>query len=153
MQNSEFSSPIYGVGVVVSDLQKSIEFYTEVIGMKVVREFSIDKEFGISSGLTGGIPFTVKVLQLEERPEANVWKLISFGKEAGHPKPEFIQDDTGMQYITLHVKRLAPFLDRIRKHGVKLLGKTPVPMDSERHFALVQDPDGTFIELIGPLEE
>jgi catechol 2,3-dioxygenase-like lactoylglutathione lyase family enzyme len=142
---------MFGVGVVVSDLQRSIDFYTKVIGMQVVSGFSIDEEFGRSSGLTGGIPFSVKVLKLADLPEANVWKLISFGREAGHPKPAYIQDDTGMQYITLHVNRLAPILERIREHGVALLGETPVPMDNERHFALVQDPDGTFIELIGPM--
>lgn len=151
MGTSEFSSAVYGVGVVVSDLNKSIDFYTGVIGMKVVSSFDIDADFSKTSGLTGGIPFSVKVLKLEDIPGANVWKLISFEKEAGHPKPAHIQDDTGMQYITLHVKQLSPFLDRIKKHGVKLLGETPVPMDSERHFALIQDPDGTFIELIGPL--
>lgn len=149
---SEFSNPTFGVGVVVSELQKSIDFYTRVIGMKVVSEFSINENFSRNSGLTGGIPFTVKVLKLEDSPGANVWKLISFGKEPGHPKPAHIQDDTGMQYITLHVKQLAPFLERIRKHGVTLLGETPVAMDSERHFALIQDPDGTFIELIGPMD-
>lgn len=142
---------MFGVGVVVSDLQQSIGFYTEVIGMKVVSGFDIDEDFSRISGLTGGIPFSVKVLKLEDHPEANVWKLISFGKGTGHPRPSHIQDDTGMQYITLHVKSLAPFLERIKKHGVQLLGETPVPMDSERHFALIQDPDGTFIELIGPL--
>jgi len=152
MTQQAFSSNLIGVGVVVSDLQQSIDFYTGVIGMKEVREFSIDEEFSRISGLTGGIPFLVKVLQLEESPEANVWKLISFGKAAGHSIPHHIQDDTGMQYITLHVTRLAPFLDRIKKHGVKLLGETPVPMDAERHFALIQDPDGTFIELIGPMD-
>lgn len=152
MAENEFTSKIFGVGVVVKDLQKSIDFYTQVVGMKVVREFSIDEEFSRVSGLTGGIPFLVKVLQLEESPEANVWKLISFGKATGHSMPRHIQDDTGMQYITLHVTRLAPFLDRINKHGVKLLGETPVPMDAERHFAFIQDPDGTFIELIGPMD-
>ncbi|MGW8317032.1 MAG: VOC family protein, partial [Bacteroidales bacterium] len=82
---SEFSSNMFGVGVVVSDLQQSIDFYTEIIGMKVVSGFDIDEEFSRISGLTGGTPFSVKVLKLEDSPAANVWKLISFGKGAGHP--------------------------------------------------------------------
>jgi hypothetical protein len=34
----------------------------------------------------------------------------------------------------------------------KLLGDTPVALGEKDHFVLVQDPDGTIIELIGPLK-
>ena len=66
MAQSEFSSNLIGVGVVVTDLEKSIDFYTNVIGMKVVEEFDIDEAFSKVSGLAGGAPFSVKVLKLEE---------------------------------------------------------------------------------------
>jgi catechol 2,3-dioxygenase-like lactoylglutathione lyase family enzyme len=152
MAQGEFSSNLIGVGVVVSDLEKSLDFYTNVIGMKVVDEFDVDENFGRISGLSQGIPFHVKVLKLEESPSANQWKLMSFGTGASHPFPERIQDDTGMQYITIMVNSLQPFIERIKKHKVKLLGETPVPAGTDQHFVLVQDPDGTFIELIGPLK-
>jgi hypothetical protein len=35
---------------------------------------------------------------------------------------------------------------------VKLLGDTPIPLGGTTMFAVVQDPDGTFVELIGPME-
>jgi catechol 2,3-dioxygenase-like lactoylglutathione lyase family enzyme len=152
MAQSEFASDLIGIGVVVSDLEKSLEFYTNVIGMELVSEFDVDEEFSRTSGLTGGIPFNVKVLKLEDSPSANQWKLMSFGKKASHPFPKYIQDDTGMQYITIMVNSLAPFIERIKKHKVEFLGDTPVQLDSESHFVLVQDPDGTLIELIGPLK-
>ena len=151
MAQSEFSSSLIGVGLVVSDLEKALDFYTNVVGMKKVGEFDIDEEFGKSSGLSGGIPFHVDVLKLEDSPEANQWKMISFGKDAGHPRSTYIQDDTGVQYITIMVTSLDPFLKRIKKHHVKLLGDTPIPLGPDRHFVLIQDPDGTIVELIGPL--
>ena len=151
MAQSEFSSNLIGVGVVVTDLEKSLDFYINVIGMQKVSEFDVDGEFSKISGLADGVPFHVDVLKLEDSPEANQWKLMSFGKEAGHPIPRFIQDDTGPQYITIMVTSLKPFLERIKKHNVKLMGDTPVPLDPDQHFVLVQDPDGVIIELIGPL--
>lgn len=152
MAQSEFSSNTIGIGVVVADIDKSLDFYINVIGMKKVGEFDVDGEFGRISGLSGGVAFHVDVLKLEDQPDANQWKLMSFGKEAGHPASKHIQDDTGMQYITISVTSLAPFLKRIKKHNVELLGETPVPLGTDNHFVLVQDPDGTIIELIGPLE-
>ena len=151
MAQNEFSSGLIGVGVVTKDIQKSLDFYLNVIGMTKVGEFDVDENFGKISGLTNGIAFHVDVLKLEDSPEANQWKLMSFHKEGSHPLPKYIEDDTGMQYITIMVNSLAPFLKRIRKHQVKLLGDTPVPLNEKDHFVLVQDPDGTIIELIGPL--
>ena len=149
---SEFSSPLIGIGIVVSDLDRSMDFYTNVIGMKKTGAFSVDEELARSSGMTGGVPFDVNVMKLEESKDANVWKLMSFNREATCPRSEFIQDDVGMQYVTIMVKSLKPFLDRIRTHGVKLEGETPLKMDGGNGFVLVKDPDGIFIELIGPLE-
>lgn len=152
MAQSEFSSGLIGVGVVTRDLDKSLDFYLNVIGMTKVSEFDVDGNFGTSSGLTDGIAFHVDVLKLQDSPDANQWKLMSFKKEGSHPMPKYIHDDTGMQYITINVNSLAPVLERIKKHKVKLMGDTPVPLGEKDHFVLVQDPDGTIIELIGPLK-
>lgn len=152
MAQSEFSSGLIGVGVVTYDLEKSLDFYLNVIGMTKVSEFDVDGEFGKASGLTDGIAFHVDVLKLQDSPDANQWKLMSFKKEGTHPMPLYIHDDTGMQYITINVTSLAPVLERIQKHQVKLMGETPIPLNEQDHFVLVQDPDGTIIELIGPLK-
>lgn len=154
MKENEFKSGVIGVGVVVADIERSLAFYTEVIGMQKTGGFDIDAGFGLSSGLTGGLPFHVDVLKLVDSPDATSWKLMSFNSDPAHPFPAHIQDDTGMQYITINVKSLEPFLGRLKQHGIRLLGNTPVPMgDGQRHFVLVQDPDGTFVELIGPLDQ
>lgn len=152
MAQSEFSSGLIGVGVVTKDLDKSLDFYLNVIGMTKVSEFDVDGDFGTSSGLTDGLAFHVDVLKLQDSPDANQWKLMSFKKEGSHPMPKFIHDDTGMQYITIMVNSLEPFLKRIKEHKVKLMADTPIPLGETDHFVLVQDPDGTIIELIGPLK-
>jgi catechol 2,3-dioxygenase-like lactoylglutathione lyase family enzyme len=150
----EFSSSTISIGVVVSDLEKSVDFYTGVIGMKKVGGFEVDQDFAKRSGLTGGLPMSVTTLKLEDSEDATQWKLMSFGKDAPDPLPEYVQDIVGMRYITIMVSDLAPFLERIRKHKVTLLGDTPIPLGSsgDTHFVLVSDPDGILIELIGPLE-
>ncbi|MDF1575574.1 MAG: VOC family protein [Bacteroidales bacterium] len=151
MAQNEFSSGLIGVGVVCKDIEKSLDFYLNVIGMTRVSEFDVDENFGKISGLTDGIAFHVDVLKLQDSPGANQWKLMSFKREGSHPIPGYIHDDTGVQYVTINVNSLEPFLQRIKKNQVKLLGETPVQLNEQDHFVLVRDPDGTFIELIGPL--
>lgn len=149
---SNFTSKLIGLGVVVSDLDKSLDFYTNVIGMVKAYNFKIGAEFSKRSGLANGDSASVTVLKLENSPEANEWKLMSFGKKATHPKQNFIQDDTGVQYITINVKALKPIIDRLKQKNIPLLGSTPTRLNANSQFVLVQDPDGTFIELIGPME-
>ena len=145
----EFDRGVIEFGVVVSDLDKSLEFYQEVLGMTKVGGFSIDETFGKSSGLTGGAPFDVTILKLKDNDHSTQWKLMSFNKKGSHPTSEYIQDDTGVQYVTIFVKSMAPFLQRIKDHNIEILSTTPTVLDDGRQFVLIQDPDGTFIELIG----
>ena len=148
---SNFTSKSIGVGVVVADMQRSLDFYVKGIGMVKTGNFTINAEFGKRGGLTGGEAVEVNILKLENGPEGTDWKLMSFGKKASHPKSKFIQDDTGPQYITIQVKSLTPIIDRLKAQNVTFLGSTPTPLTKDSHFVLVQDPDGTFVELIGPM--
>ncbi|WP_159475119.1 VOC family protein [Dyadobacter sp. 3J3] len=149
---SNFTSKSIGVGVVVADMERSLDFYVNGIGMVKTGNFTINSEFGKRGGLTGGEATDVNILKLENSPEASEWKLMSFGKKTAHPKQKFIQDDTGAQYITIQVKSLKPIVERLKAQKVAFLGSTPTQLNKDAHFLLVQDPDGTFIELIGPIE-
>ncbi len=139
-------------GIVVKDLQESLDFYTNVIGMTEFGKFSVDSAFGEKSGLSRGVPFDVKVLQLLESEYATKWKLMSFQEQPDLAVKDNIQDGIGVQYVTINVKSLQPFIARMKEHSVEALGVTPVELSAGRHFILVKDPNGIFIELIGPLE-
>jgi len=147
---SEFSNPTYFVGSVVVDLDASIDFYTNVIGMTKTGGFSVPVEKAKELGLSDKYTLDVAVLKLENSDKANEWKLMSLRKKPGHKKPKYIHDDTGMQYITIFVKHLNPIIERVKKHNVEILSGVPSQLDENKYFILVQDPDGTFIELIGP---
>jgi len=147
---NEFSNPTIFVGSVVTDLAKSVDFYTNIIGMTKTSEFSVDGPKAKELGLTDGRPVDVTVLKLQDSPQANEWKLMSFGTKAGHKKPKYLHDDTGMQYITILVNHLNPIIERIEKNNIQILSGKPSDLGDGRFFILFQDPDGTFVELIGP---
>ena len=147
---TEFNNPTISVGVVVADLEKSIDFYTNVIGMSKTGAFSVDGEKSKELGLTDGRAIDVTILKLEDSENSNEWKLMSFGEKANHPKQKYMHDDNGLQYITIFVKSITPLIERIKKNNIKILSGTPSSLGEGRLFILIQDPDGTFIELIGP---
>ena len=150
---SNFSSKLIGLGVVVSDMEKSLDFYMNAIGMVKAYTFTIGSDFSKRSGLSNGDSAVVTVLKLENSPDANEWKLMTFKRKSSHPKQKFIQDDIGVQYITINVKALKPIMDRLKERNVPFLGSSPTPLNRNTQLLFIQDPDGMFIELIGPMGE
>ncbi len=146
--NSEFSRTSISVGVVVEDLNKSIDFYTKVVGMVVIRDLFIDSAKAKRMGLTKGETLSIKVLKLENVENATEIKLLSYGKKTKLSKQTSVSDANGIRYLTIFVKSLKPLLDRIAKNGIKTLGETPTMLDAKRQFVLIQDPDGNFVEFI-----
>ena len=56
--------------------------------------------------------------------------------------------------ITIFVKSMDDALARLKKAGVKTVAKSPLPLpenlDPSMALALVRDPDGNIVELVGP---
>ncbi|TMU56955.1 VOC family protein [Flagellimonas algicola] len=148
MAQTEFDKPYISIGVAVTDLETSLDFYTNIIGMKELGEFSVTDEMAKKTGLTGGKAFDVTVLKLYDDPNATEYKLMSFGNEKNEEE-KHIQDRNGMRYITIFYKSLDAVTQRLEDHNIAILSQKPTLIPDGRKFILVQDPDGTFIELIG----
>ncbi len=52
---SNFTSKTIGIGVVVADIERSLDFYVNGIGMVKTGNFTINEDFGKRSGLTNGV--------------------------------------------------------------------------------------------------
>ena len=147
--SGDFSNPTIQIGVVVSDLQKSVDFYINIVGMVKTGNFSVDGAKSKELGLTDGRPVNVTVLKLENSPQSNEWKLMSFDRRSSHKNQKFIYDDTGIQYVTIFVNHLEPVIERVQNNNIRILSAVPATLDDGRYFILIKDLDGTFIELIG----
>ncbi len=148
---SEFSKPVIDFGIVVSDLAKSAAFYTNAIGFKEVPGFKVTAERATEIGLTDNQPADIRVFVLGEGNLATRIKLMSFPQAPGAKADQkFIHSTVGMRYLTLYVTDLSAALKRLEAEKVKLLGKTPTDLGGGTWIAVLQDPDGNFIELVGP---
>jgi len=145
---SNFLKPTISLGIIVEDLNKSINFYTNVVGMIQVREFVVDSEKAKRMGLSKGEKFDIKVLKLENTEAATELKLMSFNKKTNRSKQNYLPEVNGIRYLTIFVNSMEPVLERIKQNNVKTLGQTPTMLDAKRQFVLIQDPDGNFVEFI-----
>jgi catechol 2,3-dioxygenase-like lactoylglutathione lyase family enzyme len=148
---AQFSKPVIDIGVVVSDLDKSAAFYTNVIGFREIAGFNVPPDMGKKIGLTDRLGVKIRVFELGEGNSATKLKLMSF-PDASVAKPDrrFIHSTLGLNYLTIYPSDITPLLRRLKAASVKLLGESPVDLGGGTFLVTFQDPDGTFIELVGP---
>ena len=146
-----YSRNVLELGVVVADLEKSAKFYTEVLGMSEVKGFSAPARVATKFGLTNNQPITVRKFVTAMVKDAPGLKLMEFPEAPGtKPDQKFIHSTLGVSYLTLFVNDMGDAVARAKKAGVKMLGETPAKAGLKNYLTVFQDPDGNFIELIGP---
>jgi catechol 2,3-dioxygenase-like lactoylglutathione lyase family enzyme len=150
----EFTSTTIDLGVVVSDVEKSVTFY-KALGFTEIEGFDVPSDFATDVGLTDEQPFHVHVLVLGEGDTATKLKLIQFEKSPGSQIDNgYIHSSLGFRYLTIWVADTSAALARVKAAGAQPVAKGPVPLPAgfpEGVFlTCVKDPDGNMVELVGP---
>ena len=115
----------------VGDLERSKEFYTKVMGMKLLREHEFPEGQFSLAFLGYGDEKTDTVLELTYNWDQNKYDL---GDAYGH--------------VAIGVADVYAACDQIRSNGGKII-REPGPMKgSDTVLAFVEDPDGYKIELL-----
>lgn len=120
----------------VGDLQKSIKFYTEILGMKLLRQ--------------------------KDYPEGKfTLAFVGYGDEQNNTAIELTHNwDTdsydvgnGFGHLAIEVDDVYVATDEIKKSGGKILREAGPMNAGTTIIAFVEDPDGYQIELLGPKTE
>lgn len=115
----------------VGDLQRSIDFYTRIIGMRVLRTFNQPDE-----------KYTLVFLGFGEESETCVIELTyNIGvSEYTH--------GNGFGHIAISVDNCERACDEIRKKGGNIILDAELLSGSDEIIAFVTDPDGYQLELV-----
>lgn len=136
---------VLAIGFVVSDIEASEKFYTEIIGMVPAGQFSLDDQWSKEAGAASEKPFSVKMFKMKHRASATILKLAYFEKTKKQKVKKGIDDSSGVNYLTFSYDDFTPVLTRIENAGIAIIGD--VKRDNYR-ILFIRDPDGMFIELI-----
>lgn len=107
----------------VSNLEKSLEFYTGILGMDIAVRMGNEHH---------------QIVMLGKPEEAKVELIFD-------PHKEIDQTKDGISF-GLQTKTLAPILETLRARGFTLIG--PISPNPTIKFFFVHDPDGYTIQLI-----
>jgi lactoylglutathione lyase len=117
------------VGIRVTDLQRSIDFYTKVLGMTVKGRGKIDQTKGETVGLESEKDgFTLELNYYERDSPFNVKYVVG----------------EGLDHLAFNVDNLDKALEEAKKAGYRTI--LEMRADGGR-WAYIEDPDGIWVEL------
>lgn len=157
--SSNFPNQTIDLGLVVSDIEKSLYFYKNVIGFQEKEGFKVAGKFPKLVGLTDGANLEIHVLKLGDEKTATKLKLMQVNakKKTQILDQSYIHTVTGFSYLTIFVNDVEQVIKNAKKHGYKPHAQSPqilppgLPQDV--CLLMLKDPDGNFVEIVGPITE
>jgi catechol 2,3-dioxygenase-like lactoylglutathione lyase family enzyme len=151
----DFPRETIDLGIVVSDVDKAVEFYTKAVGFKELPGFAGPAKTVGDAGLTDYQPLAVRVVALGDEPTGTRLKLMAVpGVKTKTADNQFIHSQYGYRYLTIRVSDMKAAVERLKKAGVQPVGKCPLALPDSLgkgiFLTVFRDPDGNFLEFVGP---
>ncbi len=141
------------INIVVSDLQRSVKFYTELLGFRVIRRATLTGEW--IEKIVGLSPISAEVVYIVAPAGEPRIELLCYSQPQGISLPQNSSANTiGLRHIALRVKNIGELAQRLQAAGVHTFSQpVTVPAQVVRHDAgqktllYFTDPDGVILEL------
>lgn len=117
------------VGIRVKDLQRSIDFYTKLLGMKVLNRYKIEQTKG-------------EIVNLESENSGFILELNYYETDSPY-NTEYIVGE-GLDHLAFKVDNLDKALEEARLSGHPTI--LEIKTENSR-WAYIEDPNGIWIEL------
>lgn len=118
------------VGVMVTDMERSIAFYTDILGLKLSRRLLMDSGTELAFLSYSDAP-GVEIELISEQPHDYVFN----GK---------------VNHLTFTVSEIERETERLREHGVQLLDEAPFEALGGARILFFLGPDGEKLEMFQP---
>ena len=131
-------------GIICRDIKKSLYFYKNLLGLKIVQEFwddtnYINKVSGLKNAKVHFIMLKMEsgeILELLRYPTHNT-KL-----------PKLPIYNTGILHIALQVKNIEKIYMRLKKKGIKFISKPTLSSEKFAKVCFCLDPNNVRVELV-----
>lgn len=132
-------------GIVVRNIEKSLHFYCDLLGLKIVRE--MDESGNYIDNMLSLKDVKVKTIKLSASDGITLVELLKF---KSHPiqKQNRKFYDLGASHIAFTVKNLDECYETLKKEGIKFNAPPQKSPDGYAKVTFCQDPDGTPVELV-----
>jgi len=151
--DSNFSTGVIDYGIIVRDIDKSVEFYKS-IGFVELTTFGVPADITGDAGLTNYKELKVVMMSASGDEADTKVKLMELPGKHKKQDQTFIDSTYGMSYQTLFVKDISATVKTLKENDIDIMAKGPVDLTgagfTDVYLLLIRDPDGNIIEFVGP---
>jgi len=138
------------VGIVVADLEKSLRFYRDLLGLSVIR--TMEEAGPTIDALLGLTDVHVTTVKLAPSAGEVQVELLRFASSPGTQRGTIRPDTPGPTHVAFTVQDLSGLYHRMRQAGVGFLSPPLPSPDGRALVVFCRDPDGTLVELVEMVE-
>lgn len=138
-------SAVRHVGLVVADLEKSLKFWCDAMGLVVVRQMEESgPQVDAMMGLKDVRVTTIKLAA----PDGSILELLRFHSHPNVPRWTGRPYSTGFTHVALTVKDLDGTLHRLKHFGVSTPSEPQLSPDRQVRVIYATGPEGVLLELV-----
>ena len=134
-------------GLTVSDMERSIDFYCNVLGLKVVRRMDVSEDFlGQIVGFPG-VRMAIALLKADE--EEHIIELLQYISHPGEKNPSET-NRTGNGHVCFEVDDIWGNYEKLKSKGVTFVNppaKISIGRNIGAQAVYFRDPDGITLEM------
>jgi len=134
-------------GIVVSDLKRSLIFYRDLLGFKIIKQMD---EGGQYLDMVLGLEKTKVTTIKMSAPNGEMIELLFYFSPGGEKKVSEMCD-VGISHIAFSVKDLDATYEKLIQTGIEFISTPQISPDGFARVAFCKAPEGTFVELVQEL--
>ena len=142
---SDIVRKVSHVGICVSDVDRSIAFYRDVLGFAPVHELRVEGEASDTLLRLRGVRLHATFL---ERDGFRIELLHYDSPRSPASAPARTMNDLGFTHLSVMVADIDDALARLERAGTKVERDTRIEVGGRTVAAMFRDPDGLLIELV-----
>jgi len=133
------------VGVVVKNLETSLHFYKDLLGLKIRKE--MEEESSYIDTVLGLKNVRLKTVKLMPPPGGGSVELLYYYFPSSPQRTPCAIHERAITHFALTIENLDQEYDRLVQQGVKFNSSPKIAPDGGVKVVFCQDPDGNYIEL------
>jgi catechol 2,3-dioxygenase-like lactoylglutathione lyase family enzyme len=131
-------------GIIAGDLEKSLHFYRDLLGLEVIQDFSDDSDYiNEITGLRGANVHMVKL----KAPDGMVLELLDYVTHPTGPVKMQVHN-VGACHLAFRVGNIDAAYEQLSKNGVRFISKPVLSSEGIAKVCFCFDPNDIRIELV-----
>ena len=131
-------------GIVVSDMEREVAFYRDLLGMEVWSDFEDDSDYVQAVTEVPGAKIWMVKLKAKDGVSIELLKYLSHPQEPAPRKA----CDIGVNHVAMQVDDIDDLYEKMKAAGVRFHAPPTVSGDGGAKVTYCRDPEGVILELV-----